>query len=191
MLFFLHVFGRPYMIAIMFEDFERHLIGLFRVDHTFETGETLFRAGDAVRVVHFVTGGAIQLVRYQAEGAPLVLQRAVAGHILAEASVYSDCYHCDAQTTAPAMTWSFRKPDLLAALARSAEFAHAWARRLAIDVQKARFQAEVLALKTVSARLSAWIDWNGKLPPKGDWLGLAAEIGVSPEALYRELAKRR
>jgi len=32
---------------------------------------------------------------------------------------------------------------------------------------------------------------NAKLPPKGEWRNLANQIGVSPEALYREIAKRR
>jgi CRP-like cAMP-binding protein len=119
------------------------------------------------------------------------IQRAAHGSILAEASLYSELYHCDAVAVAPSLTWTIRKPDLLQALGRSPDFAHAWARRLTLDVQRARFQAEVLSLKTVAARLSAWIDWNGKLPEKGEWTRLASEIGVSPEALYRELAIRR
>ena len=32
---------------------------------------------------------------------------------------------------------------------------------------------------------------NGEMPPKGEWVGLAAELGVTPEALYREMANRR
>jgi hypothetical protein len=49
-----------------------------------------------------------------------------------------------------------------------------------------------LSLKTVAERLEGWLIWRGGgLPPKGAWKDIAAEIGVSPEALYRELAKRR
>lgn len=179
------------MITIMFEDLESHLAGAHRREHAFEAGTTLFHAGDPVRAIHFVTGGVIHLVRHQPEGAPLILQRATPGSVLAEASVYSERYHCDATAAAPSATWSIEKPALLELLARNSAFAHAWARRLALDVQKARFQAEVLSRKTVAARLDAWIEWHGKLPTKGDWIGLAAQIGVSPEALYRELAKRR
>jgi len=40
------------------------------------------------------------------------------------------------------------------------------------------------------ARLDAWLAWHGDLPSKGDWARLVDEIGVSPEALYREMAKR-
>ena len=64
-------------------------------------------------------------------------------------------------------------------------------RRLAGELQHARFHAEVLSIRTVAARLDAWVEWNGEMPPKGEWVGLAAELGVTPEALYREIASRR
>jgi CRP/FNR family transcriptional regulator, dissimilatory nitrate respiration regulator len=48
----------------------------------------------------------------------------------------------------------------------------------------------VRSLKTVAARVDAWMSLNDRpLPPKGRQV--AAEIGVTPEALYRELADRR
>ena len=76
-------------------------------------------------------------------------------------------------------------------LAESSAFAQAWVRHLAHEVQQARMHAEIVSLKTVAARLNAWIAWNGDLPRKGEWAALAVQIGVSPEALYRELARRR
>lgn len=50
----------------------------------------------------------------------------------------------------------------------------------------------MLSLKTVAERLDAWTAANQGAPPiKGEWKTVAVEMGVSPEALYRELAKRR
>jgi hypothetical protein len=44
----------------------------------------------------------------------------------------------------------------------------------------------------VAARLDAWIASNdGNVLGKREWKIVASQIGVSPEALYRELAKRR
>jgi hypothetical protein len=41
-------------------------------------------------------------------------------------------------------------------------------------------------------RLDAWLEFNGSsLPQKGNWHTLARELAVSPEALYRELARRK
>jgi CRP-like cAMP-binding protein len=138
-----------------------------------------------------VRGGTIHLVRYHEDGSALILQRARAGSILAEASVYSARYHCDARAETSATTWAVSRHDLRTALAESPEFSEAWASHLAHEVQRARLQAEILSLKTVASRLSAWIAWSGALPEKGQWSLLAQEIGVSPEALYREIANRR
>jgi CRP-like cAMP-binding protein len=77
-------------------------------------------------------------------------------------------------------------------LRSSPEFADVWIRHLAHELQIARLHAEILSLRTVAERLDACVGWRGGvLPQKGEWRTIAHEIGVSPEALYRELAKRR
>jgi CRP-like cAMP-binding protein len=66
-----------------------------------------------------------------------------------------------------------------------------WAAYLAHAVQAARLRAELRTLRTVAERLDAWLGGERSLPEKGTWQDLAAELGVSREALYRELARRR
>jgi CRP/FNR family transcriptional regulator, dissimilatory nitrate respiration regulator len=98
---------------------------------------------------------------------------------------------CDAVAVAPTVTRSVRKSAVRARLARNRAFAEAWLAHLAREVQAARTRAEILSLRTVAERLDAWVAARGTFPAKGEWKTLAAEIGTSPEALYRELAKRR
>ncbi|MEC7667561.1 MAG: hypothetical protein VXZ18_01615 [Pseudomonadota bacterium] len=62
---------------------------------------------------------------------------------------------------------------------------------MARTLQKSRMQSEIRTLKTVAERLDAWLVDNPALPPKGQLQDLAHILGVSREALYRELAKRR
>jgi CRP-like cAMP-binding protein len=100
-------------------------------------------------------------------------------------------YHCDARAETAALTWAIPRATLRTRLQQDPELAVVWARHLAREVQQARLQAEILFLKTVAARLDAWIAWHGSLPAKGRWSVVAQQIGVSPEALYRELARRR
>ncbi len=53
-------------------------------------------------------------------------------------------------------------------------------------------RSEILSMRTVVKRLDAWLLSHGdRLPAKGEWKNLALQIGVSPEALYRELARRK
>jgi CRP-like cAMP-binding protein len=179
------------MIAIMNLDLSTLLEGLPHREMAFPAGTAVFRLGDRVESLHFVRSGIIHLVRYQSDGSPLVLQRAGAGAMLAEASVYSARYHCDAYAETAAATWLFKLNDFRGRLAGSPAFAETWARHLAHEVQNARLHSEILSLKTVAARLDAWRAWHGALPPKGSWSMIANEIGVSSEALYREIGRQR
>lgn len=181
------------MIVIMFVN--HHLSAVFeRLAHremSFPAGASIFRIGDRVTSLHVVLSGFIHLVRFQPDGSSLVLQRARAGVVLAEASVYSARYHCAATAETPATTWAVKLDDFRGRLAESPILAEAWARHLAHEVQSARLHSEILSLKTVAARLDAWIAWHGTLLPKGSWSLIAQEIGVSSEALYREIGRRR
>jgi CRP-like cAMP-binding protein len=171
---------------------EPYLKGLRARQQHFAGGQPLFHRGDRVEQMHFVLTGAIHLVRHQRDGSVLILQRAAPGSILAEASLYSDTYHCDAVASGPAGTRAYAKPGLKKLLAKSPGFSDVWASYLAQELQRTRLRAEILSLKTVAQRLDAWIAWRGAgLPEKGEWKLLASEIGVSPEALYREIAHRR
>jgi CRP-like cAMP-binding protein len=157
----------------------------------YTASETVFRVGDQVKSLHVVCEGRIHLVRHQADGSALIIQRAEAGAVLAEASLHSHFYHCDAIAEADGLLWVIRRKDLRSGLQQDQGLSEAWSRYLAHEVQRARLHAEILSLKTVAARIDSWIDWHGTLPQKGRWVTIAQQIGVSPEAFYRELAKRR
>lgn len=181
-----------YMIDIMSQSMEPYLDGLRARERRFYDGQTLFHRGDPVKEMHFVLAGAINLVRSQSEGSFLILQRAGAGSILAEASLYSDTYHCDAVASGAAETRAYTKACLTKLLAKNPEFSNVWASYLAQELQRARLRSEILSLRTVAQRLDAWIELNsGCSPEKGGWKFVAGQIGVSPEALYREIARRR
>ena len=161
-------------------------------ERTFRTGARLFRVGDEVSVLHLVEDGEAHLVRYREDGGALVLQRAAANTVLAEASVFSVRYHCDGIAVSPTRTLAIARPAVRRLLAEDPGFAESWAVHLSRELHATRLRAEILALRTVRERLDAWIGWNGESPPtKGTWKTVANEIGTSPEALYRELAKRR
>jgi CRP-like cAMP-binding protein len=168
------------------------LFGLPATERSFGAGEFVFHQGAGVSAIHLICEGAVNLIRHQADGSALILQRATAGSVLAEASIFSASYHCDAIAVAPTRTRSVKKSTVRAQLLQNRILAEAWLSHLAREVQAARLRAEILSLKTVAERLDAWIAWqDGRFPAKGEWKTVATEIGISPEALYREMAKRR
>ncbi|MHB2166467.1 Crp/Fnr family transcriptional regulator [Alsobacter sp. R-9] len=158
--------------------------------HEYAPGHVLFSRGRPVRSMHRVVEGLVELVRHGSEGRTLVLQRAGAGAIVAEASLFSATYHCDAVVRRTSVLESVSAADLRSKL-KEPLVAEMWLARLSHEVQATRTRAEILSLRTVSERLSAWMDVHGPLSTDRRWVDVAGEIGVSPEALYRELARRR
>ena len=169
------------------------LIDLFkeRSPRPLAIGQYLFHRDQAVDQMFMVHDGEIRLIRHQADGNEVILQRAYSGDLLAEASLFSGRYHCDAVVARPCMVRALPKTDFLKMLQTDSVLATVWAKRLAHEVQRARLRSEILSLKTVAERLDAWLAWNDTMPQKGEWRALASEIAVSPEALYRELGNRR
>jgi len=180
------------MIVIMSIDFIEQFINMAVGRRTLTQGNYLFHQGDTVLSVFVVIKGQIKLIRYSQEGTSLVLQRATTHSLLAEASVYAGTYHCNAVSTAPTIVCHWSKSAFLKYLQKDQTFFDSWAAHLASEVQSARYRSELLSRKTVAERLNGWLAWQDNLlPAKGQWKNIATEIGVSPEALYRELAKRR
>ncbi|MBA3446539.1 MAG: Crp/Fnr family transcriptional regulator [Pseudaminobacter sp.] len=171
--------------------FERFL-PLAEREQRLAAGDALFRVDDPVLSLFLVATGELRLVRALPHGFQLTLQRAGAGSILAEASMFAELYHCDAVAAQDSKVLALPMARAKAALDNDPALASALLGHLAGEVQRTRTRAEILSLKSVGARLDAWMAFNGgDLPPKGRWRQVASEIGVTPEAFYRELARRR
>lgn len=158
---------------------------------TLSEGDILFRTGDAITGMFRVLSGEMRLVRHTVHGASLILQRVRHGGILAEASAYSQIYHCDGEAVGDVTLQAIGRSEFLNALQRDANLSTAWSRVLARGVQSARTLSELRTLPRVADRLDAWLDLGNDLPDKGRWQEVARELGVTREAFYRELAKRR
>lgn len=160
-------------------------------EHRLGAGQYLFHLGEPVAALYVVLAGEIDLIRHQESGGAIVLQRADPGDILAEASLFSSRYHCDAIARTPSTVRGIPARLLRARLRGDPALSEAWSAHLAREIQDARFRSEVLSLRTVGSRLDAWLAWHGAMPPRGEWKQVAHQIGVSAEALYREMARRR
>ena len=179
------------------------MIGIMSVDHTrlfslplaterrLQLGEALFFAGDPVLQMALITEGRVRLLRRTVEGVDVILQSAGPGDVLAEASAYSAVYHCGAEAAEQSIVRLLPVEAFRKALRYDPTLTEAWAAHLARSVQAARLRAEIRTLRKVSERVDAWLGEGRALPDKGHWQDLAAELGVTREALYRELARRR
>jgi CRP-like cAMP-binding protein len=154
-------------------------------------GLTLFVTGEEVTSIYMVRSGRIHLLRHTTYGAQMVLQNAGPGTVVAEASAYSPRYHCDAVAAEETLVAVLPKQRFLSALVDEPTLAESWSALLASSVQSARLRAEIRSLPRLADRLDAWLGEGNALPERGHWQEVAAELGVTREAIYRELARRR
>ena len=152
--------------------------------------DVLFRREDTIRNIYLVEAGAVTLERSLSDGSALTLKRTEAGALLAEASLFAKHYHCDAVANEPSQLLMPPKTTILERLEKFPGSALALLAGTSKEVQRLRARVEILRLKRVADRLDAWLQFFDP-PEKGEWVGVAEAIGVTPSALYRELARRR
>lgn len=155
------------------------------------SGELLFRIGDPIRHIYFVISGEVRLMRFDRNGGEVILQRSRAGFI-AEASLDSPAYHCDAVVTETSTLLLFPIAAFQAALESEPDFRKAWQSRLAKELRKVRAQCERLSLNNAADRVTHYIESegvDGVITLNHSRKSWASELGLTHEALYRALRR--
>lgn len=156
-----------------------------------QRGERLFAQRQKPQRMFYVASGEVVLQRVGMQGQQHVLQRVRQG-LVAEASLQSPSYHCEAVVTSAGQLIALPIGPIRQALVTDPAFAMAWIAMQAQALKRLRAQCERLSLKRVEDRLLhllATEGQGGRLSLKAGLKSLAAELGVSHEALYRTIAK--
>jgi CRP-like cAMP-binding protein len=164
------------------------------VERRLAAGQTLFRAGSRSTGFFEVIGGTVRLIRVDRNGREAVLQTASAGDTLAEASLFSLAYHCDAIAATDAVVRLFPKSVMLAELQRDPRLARAFAAMLARQVMTLRTRLETRNIHSARERVRHFLAVNAGADRRtvvvsGTLKQLAADLGLTHEALYRTLAR--
>ena len=88
---------------------------LAAIDHKLKAGEPLFRLGDKTVGLCEVIKGRVRLTRVDRSEREIVLHVAGPGETVAEASLFSPQYHCDATANTDAIVRIYPKREVLAA----------------------------------------------------------------------------
>ena len=148
------------------------------------TGDYVFRQGDTTRGVFIVLSGVVCLTRVTEFGNAVMVHNPQAGDMFAEASLYSEVYHCDAICSSPAEVIQISKQAILKRQHRDAAFSEEITRRLAVQVQDYRQLLTLHASKSANDRVLQAVAL-GKLT--GSVTQFANQIGLTKEACYRAL----
>lgn len=146
----------------------------------------VFRQGDKTRGLFFVIEGNIELRRFTQAGQSVIIHRAKSGETFAEASLFSEHYHCDAITTGKSHLVELDRTVILEKFHDEPDFALAIVKRFAHQNQENRRKLELLAIRSAEERiftaiLDGFLTQNIK--------AFASDIGLTHEVVYRGLAK--
>jgi CRP/FNR family transcriptional regulator, dissimilatory nitrate respiration regulator len=157
-------------------------------------GQTLFRAGQRTIGPYLVLRGRVRLARVDRSGREIVLYTAGSGDMIAEASLFSPVYHCDAIALTPAKVRRYPKDAVLAKFKRDPDAAKSFMTRLARQVMDLRTRMELRNIRSARERVRRYLALNAgpdglTVAVNGTLKELAAELGLTHEALYRTLAR--
>lgn len=146
-------------------------------------GDMVFRQGARTHGLYIVKAGRVHLERVGPNGERFVIHRAMPGTSFAEASVFSERYHCDAIVVASGELVGIDKAAVLAAFANP-DFARAYGRLAAQQIQAQRQIIEIVGIRRAEDRVMAGLV-AGLL--EGTVVDFAARLHLTHEATYRAL----
>jgi CRP-like cAMP-binding protein len=168
--------------------------GVVGVERKLKAGQALFRLGSRTAGLYEMTSGKLRLVRVDAAGQEVVLYLATAGDTIAEASLFSPTYLCDAIATTNAVVRLYPKDVLIAEFRRNPSAAQAFMAVLGRQVMSLRTRLEQRNIRSARERVRHYLAVNAGADRRtitlpGTLKDLAADLGLTHEALYRTLAE--
>jgi CRP-like cAMP-binding protein len=163
------------------------------IDRKLKSGETLFRLGDKTAGFCEVIAGRVRLSRVDRSGREIILFVAGPGEAIAEASLFTPNYHCDAIASTDALVRVYPRAAVLAAFEKDTRSAQAFTATLARQVMNLRTRIEQRNIRSARERVRHFLSINAdpagrNVTIAGTLKDLAAELGLTHEALYRTLA---
>ncbi len=166
---------------------------LTRQNISLKKGETLFNQGDSVERIYFIKKGKVKLIRSTIDGTAVVLHTGLASETIAEASLFSEHYHCSAQADVVTSLQSVGKQALLQHLQDNPQEMTQLLAIFSRQVRDLRAMNEIKNIRSAEERILAYLrcNINGdriiKLEPS--LKELAHHIGLAHETFYRALKK--
>ena len=156
-------------------------------------GELLFRQGDPAVAIYKVESGRLRLIRRTVDDHLVILHTARRGEFFAEASLFADAYHCDAVAAVPSSVRVYPKQNAMNEMRKDPALAMAFTARLARQLQELRARMELRNIRSARDRVLQYLRLRAgvqgrSIPVEGQLQDIAAEIGMTREALYRTLA---
>ena len=159
-----------------------------------QQGEPLFEQGDPATHIFVVHKGCVRLVRYTHEGYAVPIYSAYEGESFAEAAMFSEIYHCDAEAVLPSAVLCYPKKQVLEILHTYPEKSDRFMALLTRQVRSLRSLLELRSIHSASERILQYFFLHAdpqdlEIKRLGTYKDMAHELGLAHETFYRALAK--
>jgi len=165
--------------------------GISPVMRTIKSGEYLFRKGNRSAGIYFVANGNLRMQRITPDGGTVVMHTAHSGDFFAEASLFVERYQCDAIAERDSDLWFYPKQDLMDRLNNDPQAFWEFTAGLARSLHDIRQRYELKQIRSAPDRVMQLLrlrcNAEGFYPARGTLKDMAAELGLTHEALYRAL----
>lgn len=154
-------------------------------------GALIFSPGDTAQGFFAVLVGAVRLYRISSQGKEISIEIIGTGHTFAEASLFSDIYHCYAEALKDSRVCLIQREAFIELIQRDSKFATAWFRVLSDKVIHLHRQIEELSLKTPKSRIVGYILFLAEIQNSESVLlpahrkFIATLLGMTHETFYR------
>lgn len=160
---------------------------------TIRKNDNIFSQGKSIRNLYYILEGKIKLVRNTVEGEEIIMHVAYSGELLAEASLFSDQYHCSAVADSESVVLSYNKAELMSHLEEYPATMKYLLKIFAQQVKDLRVISEIKNIHSAKERILAYLK-NEMRDSKRINLSIslkdtAYKIGLAHETFYRELKK--
>ncbi|MCK5895776.1 MAG: Crp/Fnr family transcriptional regulator [Cocleimonas sp.] len=154
-------------------------------------GENLFKQGDSVLHIYFIKQGKIKLIRNTSSGSPILLHIGQQGESIAEASIFSNQYHCSAIADSKSKIGFVRKQRLLQFLQENPKVMMELLAIFSRQIRDLRTINEIKNIHSAKERMLTYIkmkvDENNELILNLSLKDMAHKIGLAHETFYRTL----
>ena len=120
-------------------------------------GSILFSPGDVTQGFYAVLNGSIRVYRGSAKGKEITLEIVGAGSTFAEASLFTESYHCYAEVLKDSTVFLIRRDAFMEMIQTNIQFAATWIHILSLEVIHLRQRIEELTLKPPKNRIVSYI----------------------------------
>jgi CRP-like cAMP-binding protein len=154
-------------------------------------GNMLFLQNDEIINMYFIKEGRLKLQRETLEGFTIIQHIAFKGEIIAEASLFSQNYHCSAIADTSTEIYYLKKIDLLNYLEQNSTATKQLLVLYSYQIKSLRAINEIKNIRSAKERTLAFLrnemNANREVKLSISLKDVAYRIGLSHEAFYRTL----